>query len=463
MNKEYKGIFIHSTSLNEIEIINATCTVDQDGTIISFEPCSKRETLFTEGKDCKSRHDIEQGINENENENEDKNEDCFWVPGFIDCHTHAPQYENLGLGLDKELLEWLQNTTIPTEMTFKCDYPSSNSFHSKHDLVQSKYDSMIKRYLKMGTTTACYFGSIHLESNKILVNLLQDIGQRAFVGKTCMNQHSFHDYLDESIESSLDDTGKFIEFCREKNENNNAMSMMITPVITPRFAISCSMELMKGLAQLARDHDCFIQSHLSENKKEIEFIKLIYPDHENYTQVYDEAGLLTKKTIMAHCIHLNDNEIETLKDRKVSIAHCPISNFSLNSGIMNTRKLLNSNIKIGLGSDISGGYSICMLEVMRQAIIASKVIYFNDDQYLPLSCKEAFYLATLGGAMALGIDHMTGNFKIGKKFDALCIKRDKLFPLDNRSNLMQEFERFIYCGDDRRISKIFVNGKQVIS
>lgn len=484
--KRYKGSFIHSVSLDQIEIINATCIVDQNGTIVSFEPFMENPS--------ESHNENDQQQNKHEQEgNENEWQDYFWIPGFIDCHTHAPQYENLGLGLDQPLLEWLENTTIPVEMTFDSQsLPINHSLQhlQQYKLIKSKYDSMIKRYLISGTTTACYFGSIHLESTKILSNLLEQNGQRAFVGKTCMDQHSFHGYLDSNTESSIESTRKFIEYCKgiidengkrqefnKRNEMNSIDSFdendkridndlkskinIITPVITPRFAITCSMDLMKELAQLSNEYNCPIQSHLCENEKEIEFVKEIYPNVENYTMVYDEAGLLTDRTIMAHCIHLTDKEIEILKQRKVAIAHCPVSNFALNSGIMNMRRLLNAGIEnIGLGSDISGGYSICILEVMRQAIIASKAIHFQDNSLLPLSCKEAFYLATLGGAIALGSSHLIGNFMIGKKFDALLIKKDKLFP-GEQLNLMQEFERFIYCGDDRRIAKIFVNGKQI--
>ena len=244
---------------------------------------------------------------------------------------------------------------------------------------------------------------------------------------------------------------------------------------------------MKGLCKLADEHNLPIQSHISENVGEIDLVKRTFPTIKNYASVYDQYGLLNERTILAHGIYLTDEEIELMRERKTTISHCPLSNFSIVSGVLNVRKMLNRGVKVSLGSDISGGYSASMLSTIRNTLIATSVsatehlrqhtIAGADD--VPLTLDEVFYLATMGGAKALNIEDKVGNFKEGKSFDALIVDVDvrdacidsfndiyhRVFSQEEEERekkiLKENFARFIFNGDDRNITHIFVQGKEV--
>ncbi|XP_070494047.1 guanine deaminase [Chironomus tepperi] len=398
-------------------------------------------------------------------------ENQFLMPGFIDTHIHAPQVPNIGLGLDKPLMEWLNAYTFPTETEFK-----DKAF------AKNVYEKVVKRTLSSGTTTACYFATIHKTSSAILADEAHSQGQRALVGKVAMNQYSPDHYI-EQLEDSIRDNEEFIQYVKSLGSD------LITPIITPRFAITCSMEMMRKLASLASKYDLPIQSHISENLDEIKFTLEIFPGHKNYAEVYDTAGLLTNKCIMAHCVHLEDREIELFAKRKTSVAHCPNSNTNLRSGLCDVKRLINGGLKVGLGTDISGGNRISILDSIRAALDVSHHLNFMKKQnvlgtgqvssseenlnYEPINYKQAIFLATLGGAQALAMDDKTGNFQIGKSFDALIIDAyagaidefelpksltDHLTSLDKFEKLLQ---KFIYTGDDRNIINVFVDGRQV--
>jgi guanine deaminase len=381
--------------------------------------------------------------------------DQFLCPGFIDTHHHAPQTANLGLGLDRELLGWLETYTFPREASFGV---------RDEEGIAREYREMARRLLRNGTTCCVYFGSVQGRANEILVDCVAASGQRAFIGKVCMDQNSPGNYGDEGSEAALQGTSQLIAYIARHPENSKGL---IAPVVTPRFAPTCTEKLMEGLGSLARQHDCHIQTHISENASEIAWVRSLFPNSPSYAHVYDSAGLLTPKTILAHAIHLQDTEKDLIALRGSSVSHCPNSNFALNSGCLDIRDLLHRNIKVSLGTDVSGGYSTSMIDACRQAIIASKVIHFQNKTRLPLTAAEAFSLATLNGAQCLGLQESLGNFKIGKKFDALVINvhanpQIPQAPENSQNNLQDLFEKFIFCGDDRCIERVFVNGSEII-
>ena len=372
----------------------------------------------------------------------------FLCPGFIDTHHHAPQTSNLGLGLDRELLQWLQTYTFPREKS----YSTRSS-----EAIKQEYTEMAMRLLRGGTTTCVYFGSIQVEANKLLIDALEQCGQRAFVGKVCMDRNSPDDYI-ESTEDSLKGTNAFISYVKSKNSD------LLHPVITPRFAPTCSMPLMKELGSISKHSDCHIQTHVSENLSEVAWVIDLFPSSTSYSAVYDDAGLLTPKTILAHAIYLEEEEKQLIKERGSAISHCPNSNFSLSSGCLNLRDLLEKGIKVSLGTDVSGGYSTSMLDACRQAIIASKVIHFQDRQkWSPLTATEVFSLATICGASSLNLSESLGNFEAGKFFDALIVDvyNNPQIPHAPTESLQNLFEKFIFCGDDRCISSVFVRGRKL--
>lgn len=288
----------------------------------------------------------------------------------------------------------------------------------------------------------------------------------------------------ETLDDSIRDNIELIEYVV------GLKSDLVAPIITPRFAITCSMELMKELAKLATKYNLNIQSHISENIDEIKFTLELFPGFEYYAEVYDEAGLLTNRTIMAHSVHLYDEEMKLFATRGTSVAHCPNSNTNLKSGLCDVKRLIANNLKVGLGTDISGGNMISILDAMRaalevsqhlnimkkQEIVGTGRITADDEKnqnYVPLDYKQALFLATLGGAQALSLDQKVGNFVIGKEFDALLVdayvgRTDKFeMPKAMTANLtaddkfQQLIQKFVYTGDDRNILKVFVKGRQV--
>lgn len=386
------------------------------------------------------------------------NSSQFLVPGFVDMHTHAPQFRNLGRGLDYALLEWLDSVTFPEERWFTKEPEEDDADY--YGRVASIYRVMAKCYLRNGTTTCCYFGSLQLSANCILVDQVAASGQRALIGKVCMDCNSPSFYVEETAQN-VDDTLTFINYIKEVDAKSS-LPGRILPVVTPRFALTCTEGLMKELAQLATTHNCHIQTHMSENKNEILFAQELFPNSQNYAHIYEEVGLLGPKTILAHCIHLTPDKTEIIKKHDCAIAHCPNSNFALNSGVLNIRSVLADGIRVGLGSDVSGGYSVSILDAMRQAIIASKSRYFEDPSNIPLKVNEVFYLATLGGAKALGMDAMIGNFAVGKRFDALLIDSSVgMVPARVGEGLEDLLSRLVFTGDDRWINRVYVDGQPI--
>ena len=382
----------------------------------------------------------------------------FLIPGFIDTHTHAAQYSFSGGGRIP-LLQWLNKYTFPTECRFKDD-----------KFATDIYTKAVKRHLMNGTTTCCYYGTIHLSSSKILTNIIHKIGQRAYIGKVCMDRNA-PDYYIETTENSINDTKLIIEYINSLN------TTLIKPIITPRFVPTCTSTLMNNLSNLANEYELPIQSHISENKEEIAWVKELHPDCNHYTDVYYKHGLLNHRTIMAHGIYLSQDELDLFKQQNAGISHCPNSNYSLNSGIADIKSLIQQDIKIGLGTDVAGGYHTSILNSIRQAIIASKSKCFehdnnqinhqqtNDNQIKPLNYIEAFYLATIGGAKLCNIQDMVGSFEVNKEFDALVINLNvkntpvDIFDMDTIENL---FQKFIFLADDRNIIQIYVAGKKCV-
>lgn len=348
------------------------------------------------------------------------------------------------------MLEWLRKYTFNYESQFK-----------EVDFAKKIYPKVVAQLLRHGSTTVSYFATIHLEATKYLHEVCEKAGQRALVGKVCMNRHGADHYVEASADASLNDTEAFIEYSKAQG------STLVKPTITPRFAITCTEDLLQGLGKLAQKHDCHVQSHLNENRDEIAFVKELFPG-KNYTEVYRDTGLLTSKTVMAHCVHMTPQELQILKEHQSGIAHCPTSNLSMFSGLCHVRQALNAGVAVGLGTDVAGGFSPSILTTIRDSLAVASAIQTTttttEEKTAGLSYSEAFYLATLGGARALGMESQIGNFLQGKEFDALVV--DVTSPLsaidvfghETTENLL---EKFLYLGDDRNISHVIVQGKRV--
>jgi guanine deaminase len=371
----------------------------------------------------------------------------FICPGLVDTHTHAPQHLFAGTGMDLQLLEWLNTYTFPTEAKFK-----------DPEFAAKNYKRVVQQNINAGTTSAVYFGTLHLDATKVLADLLKQSGQRAYVGKVNMDRNCPDFYIEETHDS-IRDTKVFVDYVQ------SFQSDLITPCLTPRFVPTCTPELMDFLGKMSRDHKLPLQSHVSENPGEVEWVKSLHPECKGYADTYDRYGCYNSQTIQAHAIYLTDDERKLTKDRGVGIAHCPNSNFSLDSGVLNARRMLKEGIKLGLGTDVAGGFAPNMLECIREAKQASHVVsvYLGKDGEKPMNPAELFYLATMGGADVMGIQDKIGNFQVGKDFDALIVDPTQHGALElyDHDTASSTFEKFLFLADDRHIKNVFVQGNKI--
>ena len=354
------------------------------------------------------------------------------IPGFVDLHMHAPQFNLCGLGYDRELLDWLNNYTFKEEAKFE-DLDYSKSVY--YDFVNELYEN--------GITRSVIFGTIHKKSVQTLMELLYKKGLSSYVGKVNMDRNA-PDYLKEDTLESLELTEDWIkEYCDKYKD--------VRPIITPRFVPSCSSKLMKGLGNIAAKYNIPVQSHLDENESEIELVKKLHKEADNYSSVYYMNGLFGQTpTIMAHCVHLNDDEIEMINKNNVFIAHCPNSNSNLSSGIAPISKLIDKGLNVGLGSDIGAGEKLNMFQNISDCIKMSKIraLYTNDGSRNIKLC-EAFYLATKGGGKFFG---KVGSFEKGYELDALVIDDDKFWKF-YKGTIEERLEKLIYIGNKSNIIK----------
>lgn len=428
----FQGTIVHSTFESPLNILyDKVIGVSKTGKIVFLDDSSGLELL-------------KRSYNFSSDDITVLEKHQFLMPGFIDTHIHAPQYPYMGTGYDMPLLDWLKTYTFPYEARYK-----------DKEFAEKVYRDVVARTLSHGTTTASYFATIHYDATTILADITEEMGQRAYIGKVCMDRNA-PDYYIESTQQSLIETEKFIKYVRNKR--------LVTPVITPRFVISCSNELMQKLGELSRTYMVPVQSHLSENKQEIRTVQEMYPDCAHYTDVYRKYGLLTDRSYMAHCCHVSSAEATMLAEYGTGVSHCPASNLNLRSGLADVKFLESQNVKVGLGTDVAGGHSYSMLNAIQSAITVSNVLAIKCDEYKPISHKEAFYLATLGGSKVLGLDKIVGNFEVGKEFDALVVdaaSQQSSFDSYDGDNMEDVVQKFLYCGDDRNIQKVFVAGRMV--
>ena len=364
--------------------------------------------------------------------------DKLLIPAMNDMHVHAPQYRNQGIAMDLELLPWLDNYTFPEESKYK-------------DVSYAKrmYSRFVRDLWRVGTMRTVAFATLHRESTRLLMQLFQKAGMGAMVGKVDMNRNS-PDTLTETVEDAVAANEALIaEF--------NQPDALVRPIITPRFVPSCTPEMLRACGELARKYNLPVQSHLSENRGEIAWVKELEPESKHYGDAYNRYGLFGQTpTIMAHCVWTEGDELEMMKQNGVMVAHCPTSNFNLSSGMAPIRTFLNEGIKVGLGSDISGGHELSIFKMMVYAIQVSKMQYCADKSKPFLTLPEAFWIATKSAGSFFG---KVGSFEKGYEFDALVIDDHELNH--DHYSLLHRLERFIYIGDDRQIAHRFCRGKEI--
>ena len=368
--------------------------------------------------------------------------DRMIIPGLIDLHIHAPQYSFRGLNMDLELLDWLNTNTFPEEAKY-----------GDLEYAKKAYRIFAEAMKKSGTTRACIFATLHRPATELLMDLMEETGLKTMIGKVNMDRNSPQYYCESSAEESMHETEIWILNCRSKYKN-------VTPILTPRFIPSCTDNLMDYLGRLRRKYKLPVQSHLSENQNEIRWVKELCPSAGFYGEAYDQFHMFggEENTVMAHCVYSSNEEMELIKKRGVTIAHCPQSNSNLASGIAPVRTFLDQGIKVGLGTDVAAGSGESIFRAMVDAISASKLRWCLVDSSLkPLTIEEAFYLGTLGGGSFFG---KVGSFLKGYDFDALILD-DSSLRHPQPLSLKERLERLIYLSDDRHIKGKYAEGRRI--
>ena len=395
------------------------------------------------------------------------------IPGLVDLHIHAPQFAFRSLGMDLELLDWLESRAFPEEAQYAdIEY----ACHAYRLFVEN---------LKQGPNTrAIIFATVHTPATILLMDMLEEAGLVCLVGKVNMDRNCPASLCESNAGAALAATREWLDayYARQKNRDASGRAAYhnVHPILTPRFIPSCSDALMAGLADIQKEFKLPVQSHVSENRQEVQWVQELCPQAGGYGAAYAAFDLFggAVPTTMAHCVWSDEKEISLLAQRKVFIAHCPQSNTNLSSGIAPVRKFLDAGCNIGLGSDVAGGAHTSIFRAMSDAIQVSKLrSTLLHETEKALSLEEAFYLGTAGGgaffaelnnqadenAAKACLPGACGSFAPGYDFDALVIDDTENPSLASHKPLSihERLERVVYLSDERHIKAKYVRGKQV--
>lgn len=340
-----------------------------------------------------------------------------WVlmPGLVDLHAHLPQLPNAGVGAGLDLLTWLERYIFPLERNFDV---------ATAELIAP---AAFRAFARAGTTTVVAYGALWAESLDACFRAAEAHGIRAVIGKVMMDRLSYDTDRDpgEVLELSLRQSA---ELCATWHGRDDGRLMY---AFTPRFAVSCSAEMLRASALAAADAGAYWQTHLSEDRGEIAEVLRLFPEAIDYTDVYDRAGGLTQRAILAHAIHLSDREVERLAESGAVIAHCPSSNLFLASGAMPLARYLAGGIRVGLGSDVAAGPDAPLFSVMRAGAYTQNALRAAGLTDAPaLSPADWLRLGTLGGAEALGLQERIGSVEEGKEGDLILVDPSVTLPLE---------------------------------
>lgn len=390
---QFRADLLHSPERGQIERIpDALVTVDGEGMITSVAPYGAAETS-SDAIDLRG-----QGV---------------LIPGLVDLHIHAPQFPQLGTALDVPLEDWLSRYTFPLEARY-----------SDLEFATEVYDVLVRRLLASGTTTAVYFATIHPAASLRLAEICVNQGQRALVGRVAMDDpDSCPDaYRDADAMTAIQDTADFITAVRAIPNNK-----LVEATVTPRFIPACSDEALAGLGQLATEMAAPVQTHCSESDWEHQFVHARCGMSDTFA--LDHFGLLTRRTILAHAGFIDEDDMILIRERGAGVVHCPLSNIYFANAAFPLRRALEKSVRVGLGTDISGGPSAFLLDNARAAVATSRMLESGTDPSAQQSVRgipesridfrDAFWLATMGGADVL--DLPIGLFAGGRQFDAVLV------------------------------------------
>ena len=380
-----------------------------------------------------------------------------WVvlPGMIDIHAHLPQVPNAGLGYALPLLDWLDRLTFPTERAW-----------ADPAVASRLAPAIFRAFAAAGTTTVLGYGVVYEAAMDVAFEAAEAHGIRAILGKVMMDRLTY----DPTIEPSTILDRSVAESRALAGRWHGAAAGRLGYAVTPRFAVSCTAELLAASAQLAQELECWWQTHVSEDPGEIEEVRRLFPDARDYVDVYDQAGGLGPRTVLAHAIHLSPSEEARLAETGTRIAHCPTSNLFIGAGVMPLASRLAAGLTVGLGSDVSGGAELSLFGVMRTGAYAQQARRALVDDgagggpaFGPLDWLR---LGTLDGARALGLDDVIGSIEVGKEADLIAVDPGRTAPLgaslDDPDRLADPellVSRLIFRADPSMVRAAWVRGR----
>lgn len=361
------------------------------------------------------------------------------VPGLIDCHVHCPQLDIVA-SQSTGLLDWLESHAYPAEERF-----------TDEAFARAAAADFLDALLRNGTTTAMVFATVHPHSAEAVFEAARDRSMRLVAGKVLMDSNC-PAALAEDPETGYAESRRLIERWHGRGRLGYA--------ITPRFAMSCSDEQLRLAGRLASEFpDTWVHTHLAENRGEVARVAELFPEDGSYLDVYDRRGLLRRRSVFAHCLHLEPGDRARMAAAHAAAAFCPTSNLFLGSGLLDLRALAAAGVKCGLATDVGAGTSLSLLRTMGEAC---KVLQLQG-QALPAA--RAFYLATLGAARALDLDGCIGNFAPGKEADFVVLDPQGSALMARQSQTRKSVESrlfaMMFLGDERHVAATFVAGHRV--
>ncbi|MDQ2688899.1 MAG: amidohydrolase family protein [Chloroflexota bacterium] len=337
------------------------------------------------------------------------------MPGLVDLHAHLPQLPNAGLGSGLDLLTWLDRYIFPLERAYD------------RSTAERQAPAAFRAFAAAGTTTVVAYAALWADSTDAAFAAAEEHGIRAVIGKVMMDRLTYDTEIkpSEIIDTSLRQSDELASRWHGRDDGR------LRYAFTPRFAVSCSPELLRESAELARAHDAYWQTHLSEDAGELKEVRRLHPHAHDYLDVYDRAGGLGPRALLAHAIHLSDREVARMVESGSHVAHCPASNLFLSSGMMPLGAYRRAGISVGLGSDVAAGPEVSIFSVMRAGAVTQRVLELTGDAAVSDALRPLDWLrlSTLGGARALGLGDEIGSIEAGKQADLIAVDAGFTTPL----------------------------------
>jgi guanine deaminase len=374
------------------------------------------------------------------------------MPGLVDLHVHLPQVPNAGLGSGMELLDWLDRYIFPLEQAYT------------REVAETQAPLVFRALAAAGTTTISAYAALWPDSTDACFAAAESHGIRAVIGKVMMDRITYDagiarsDILDVSVRQSA-------ELCERWH---GADGGRLRYAFTPRFAVSCSEAMLAESARLAAHYGAYWQTHLAEDAGECDTVQRLFPSSRDYLDVYERAGGLSERAILAHAIHLSDSEVERLAASGAKVAHCPASNLFLSSGMMPLARYRAAGVPVGLGSDLAAGPELSIFSVMRAAAVTQRVLLLLAEEGgargapRPLGPLDWLRLGSLEGARALGMGEAIGSLEVGKEADLILVDPSLTAPMPDGAELAEPEElmsRLIFRPHPDMVRGAWVRGK----